>query len=61
MPIEMQAGSTPYYGIRLRRHAVPGRSLAGAITIGTGIRDKREAERLVATIVAALGRPAAGS
>ncbi len=58
MPIEMQAGSTPYYGIRLRRHAVPGRRLAGAITIGTGIRDKREAERLVATIAAALGRSA---
>jgi hypothetical protein len=61
MPIEMQAGSTPYYGIRVRRHAVPGRRLAGAITIGTGIRDKREAERLVAAIAAALGRSAPGS
>jgi hypothetical protein len=56
MPIQMQSGSTPYYSILVRRHAVPGRRLAGAITIATGIRDKREAERLVAAIADALGR-----
>ena len=56
MPIQMQAGSTPYYSILVRRRAVPGRRLAGAVTVATGIRDKREAERLVATIAEALGR-----
>ncbi len=56
LPIQMQAGSTPYYSILVRRRAVPGRTLAGAITVGTGIRDKREAERLAATIATALGR-----
>ena len=56
MPIQMQAGSTPYYSILVRRQAVPGRRLAGAVTVATGIRDKREAERLVATITEGLGR-----
>jgi len=45
--------------IVVRREAVPGRRLAGAITVATGIRDKREAERLVATIAEALGRTSA--
>ena len=56
MPIQMQAGMTPYYSILVRRRAVPGRRLAGAVTLATGIRDKREAERLVAAITRALGR-----
>ncbi len=55
MPIQMQAGATPYYGVLVRRRAVPGRTLAGALTVATGIRDKREAERLVATIGRVLG------
>ena len=54
-PIQMQVGSTPYYTILVRRNPAPGRTLAGAITVATGIRDKREAERLVATIVETLG------
>lgn len=55
MPILMQAGATPYYSVLVRRRAVPGRTLAGAVTVATGIRDKREAERLVLTIARALG------
>jgi hypothetical protein len=55
-PIQMQTGSTPYYSILVRRRAIAGRQLAGAITVATGIRDKREVERLAATIGEALGR-----
>jgi hypothetical protein len=55
MPIQMQTGSTPYYSVLVRRRAVPGRTLAGAVTVATGIRDKREAERLVSTIARGLG------
>jgi len=56
MPIQMQAGSTPYYSILVRRRPAPGRSLAGSLTLAFGIRDKRETERLVAAINEALGR-----
>jgi hypothetical protein len=59
MPIQMQAGSTPYYSILVRRQAVPGRRLAGTITVATGIRDKREAEQIVATIAEAIGQTSA--
>jgi hypothetical protein len=57
MPIQMQAGSTPYYSVLVRRQAIPGRRLAGAITVASGIRDKREAEGLVATITQILTSP----
>jgi hypothetical protein len=48
--IGMQAGSTPYYDVVLIRRN--GRKTA----VGSSIRDKREAEWLVETIRAAIGR-----
>ena len=55
MPIRMQAGDTPYYSVAVRRRAIEGRRLGGSVTVADGVRDKREAERLVAAICAALG------
>ncbi len=55
MPIRMQAGDTPYYSVCVRRRAIPGRRLGGSVAVADGVRDKREAERLVAAIRTALG------
>ena len=47
--IGMQAGETVYYDLQLRR------ADGKAVTVGHGIRDKREAEWLAATLSDALG------
>jgi hypothetical protein len=55
MPIRMQVGDTPFYTVEVQ-WTVPGRRFPGRVTVADDVRDKREAERLVATIEATLGR-----
>jgi hypothetical protein len=53
--IGMQAGSTPYYDVVVRRKD------GGKIIAGRSVRDKREAEWLAITLKEALGLSASGS
>ena len=52
--ISMQAGTTPFYAVRL--HTDGGRNVSRGrnVTLGGGIRDKREAEWLASLVIGAL-------